>query len=131
MIKVGCIFSLCCLLVGALNAQRPAPDFKFAQISDTHVGSATGAADLRRTVKDINADSSLKFVIHSGDVTEFGADSELRLARQILDSLNKPLYIVPGNHDANWSESGANSFRTIIGKETFSFAYDGYLFLGT
>lgn len=122
---------LACLCARAVIAQNKMADFKFAFISDTHIGSATGAEDLRRVVKDINADTSLKFVVHTGDVTEFGADTELELAKQILDSLNKPYYVIPGNHDANWSESGANSFRTVFGKETFSFSYDGYLFLAT
>ncbi len=121
----------CFFAVLSASSQKKETDFKFAFISDTHIGSATGAEDLRRVVNDINADSSLKFVVHTGDVTEFGADAEIRLAKQILDSLNKPLYIVPGNHDANWSESGANSFRTIFGKETFAFNYGGYLFVAT
>jgi len=87
-----------------------AQPFQFALVTDTHVGGATGADDLRRTVEDINNLPAIDFVILSGDVTEFGSDEELRLAKQILDSLDKPLYIVPGNHDSNWSESGANSF---------------------
>lgn len=106
--------------------------FRFAHVSDTHVGGApTAVDDLRNTVKDINADSSLRFVILTGDITEFGADTELRLAKSVLDSLDKPWYIIPGNHDANWSESGANSFRTVFGAETVSFQYGGYLFAGT
>lgn len=108
-----------------------AQSFKFAQITDTHVGSATGAEDLRRTVKDLNQQTDIDFVIHSGDVTEFGADEELALAKQILDSLTLPLYVLPGNHDSNWSESGANSFRAVFGGETFFFRHKGYLFMGT
>jgi outer membrane protein assembly factor BamB/predicted MPP superfamily phosphohydrolase len=103
----------------------------FVHLSDTHIGSATGAEDLRRTVKDINENDSLQFIVISGDITEFGADNELLLARQILDSLNKPWYIIPGNHDGNWSESGANSFKKIFGTETFYFKAGGYVFLGT
>ena len=80
---------------------------------------------------NINSDPSLKFVLLTGDITDFGSDAELLLAKQILDSLNKPWYIIPGNHDANWSESGTNSFVKIFGAETFRFSYGGYLFLGT
>ncbi|WP_447641832.1 MULTISPECIES: outer membrane protein assembly factor BamB family protein [Chitinophagaceae] len=121
---LGALFA--CL--GQMQAQKV---FKFAFVSDTHVGSETGAEDLRRTVADINKDTSIRFVVHTGDVTEFGADSEIRLAKQILDSLNKPYYIIPGNHDANWSESGSNTFKKIFGAETFAFRYGGYLFVGT
>jgi len=116
-------------LAGEVDAQSC---FKFAHISDTHVGGApTAVEDLRSTVRDINADTTLRFVILTGDITEFGADAELRLAKSVLDSLNKPWYIIPGNHDANWSESGANSFRMVFGAETSSFQYGGYLFAGT
>lgn len=106
--------------------------FRFAHVSDTHIGgSQTALEDLRSTVRDINADTSLRFVILTGDITEFGADVELKLAKTILDSLHKPWYIIPGNHDANWSESGANSFRAVFGSETTTFQYGGYVFAGT
>jgi outer membrane protein assembly factor BamB/predicted phosphodiesterase len=118
-----------CLLTTAATGQRY---FQFAHVSDTHVGGApTSVDDLRSTVRDINANPDLKFVIITGDITEFGADTELREAKAILDSLNKPWYIIPGNHDANWSESGANTFRTVFGSETTTFQYGGLLFAGT
>ena len=56
----------------SLNAQS----FKFAHISDTHIGNATAEEDLRRTIHDINADTSIQFVILTGDITEFGSDEE-------------------------------------------------------
>jgi outer membrane protein assembly factor BamB len=112
-------------------AQHQNSIFSFALVTDTHIGGATAEEDLRRTVRDINGIDSLAFVIVSGDVTEFGSDSELLLAKAILDSLNKPWYIIPGNHDTKWSESGANSFRVVFGDEAFAFTHDRWLFLGT
>ncbi|WDF68925.1 PQQ-binding-like beta-propeller repeat protein [Sphingobacterium oryzagri] len=122
------IFILCLIFSQILQAQQ---SFKFAQVTDTHVGGATGADDLRRTVKDLNTQTDIDFVILSGDVTEFGSDQELALAKQILDSLHLPLYVIPGNHDSNWSESGANSFRRVFAGETFFFRHKGYQFMGT
>jgi outer membrane protein assembly factor BamB/predicted phosphodiesterase len=113
-----------------LFSQERGP-LRFALVTDTHIGSQGADEDLRMTVRDINRDDSIAFVIISGDVTEFGSDSELMLAKEILDSLDKPWYIIPGNHDTKWSESGANSFRRIFGAETFAFRNDGYLFIGT
>lgn len=103
----------------------------YVHLSDTHIGSTTGAEDLRRTVHDINSQDSIQFVIITGDITEFGADHEITLAKQILDSLNKPWHIIPGNHDGNWSESGSNTFKKVFGNETFVFNEGGYLFVGT
>lgn len=117
------------LILVKLQAQQQ--PWKFAHLSDTHVGNPTSIEDLRRTVKDINANPELQFVIISGDITEFGADEELKTAKTILDSLNKPWYIIPGNHDMNWSESGGNSFRKVFGSETFAIMQHGFLFLGT
>lgn len=104
---------------------------QFVHLTDTHVGGNTGADDLRRTVKDINENPAIQFVVISGDITEFGSDEEIKLAKQILDSLNKPWYIIPGNHDSNWSENGSNTFKKVFGNETFAFTAGPYLFLGT
>jgi len=119
------------LALTLLNAAAQSTSWKFAHVSDTHIGSDTAEEDLRRTVKDINADPDLQFVVISGDITEFGSDTELRLAKSIFDGLKKPWYIVPGNHDMNWSESGGNSFRKVFGSETFATKHNGVLFLGT
>ena len=110
-----------------VNAQS----FKYAHISDTHIGNPTAADDLRRTVKDINENPEIKFAIVSGDITEFGSDEEIQLAKQILDSIQVKYHIIPGNHDTNWSESGGNTFKKVFGAETFSFKYEGYHFVGT
>ncbi len=112
-------------------AQQHGNTFSFALVTDTHVGSTNADDDLRATVNDINLNDSIAFVIVSGDVTEFGSDSELMLAKDILDGLNKPWFIIPGNHDTKWSESGANSFRVIFGAEAFAFSHDDWLFIGT
>ena len=108
-----------------------AQTFRFAHVTDTHVGGSTGADDLIRTVDDINQQADIDFVILSGDVTEFGSEKEILEAKSILNKLNKPLYIVPGNHDAKWSESGNNDFVRIFGAEGFSFEKNGFLFIGS
>ena len=113
-----------------LSAQTKS--FRFAFISDTHIGSPNGAAeeDLRRTVADINSKDNIAFVVITGDITELGTDAEINLAKQILDSLNVPYYIIPGNHDTGWSGSGGLSFTKIFGDEKFHFNYNGIHFLG-
>ncbi|MBC7874459.1 MAG: PQQ-binding-like beta-propeller repeat protein [Ferruginibacter sp.] len=106
--------------------------FRFAFVSDTHIGSPNGMAgeDLRRTVRDINAMTGIAFVVLTGDITELGTNEELKLAKQILDSLAIPWYIIPGNHDTGWSESGGVMFTTVFGYDKFSFEYNGIRFLG-
>ncbi len=107
-------------------------NFRFIHISDTHIGSPNGAAeeDLRRTVRDINQMKDVAFVVLTGDITELGTNEELRLAKQILDSLNVPWYIIPGNHDTGWSESGGLGFTRVFGYDKFQFDYAGIRFIG-
>jgi outer membrane protein assembly factor BamB len=114
----------------AAFAQR-AP-FRFAFVSDTHIGSPDGVAeeDLRRTVRDINAQTDLAFVLLTGDITELGTNQELALAKKILDSLRIPWYIIPGNHDTGWSETGGLGFMQTFGMDRFSFSFQGIQFIG-
>jgi outer membrane protein assembly factor BamB/predicted phosphodiesterase len=118
---------LCVLLT---NAQwKP---FRFAFLSDTHIGSPNGGAeeDLRRTVADINQMTDIAFVVITGDITELGTDAEIKLAKAMLDELKVPYYIIPGNHDSGWSESGGVSFGKMFGNDKFIFDYNGITFLG-
>src|SRR5258708_14754688 len=106
--------------------------FRFIHISDTHIGSPDGKAeeDLRRTVKDINEMQGIAFIVITGDITELGTNAQIKLAKQILDSLHPKYYIIPGNHDAGWSESGGISFFKTFGNDKFLFDYNGIRFIG-
>ncbi len=106
--------------------------FRFAFISDTHIGSPNGNAeeDLRRTVADINALPDIAFVVLTGDITELGKLEELRLAKHLLDSLHIRYYIIPGNHDTGWSGSGGLDFNKTFGADTFHFVHNGIHFIG-
>lgn len=112
-----------------LCAQQITP-FKFALITDTHIGNPANNEDLYRTINDVNSQTDIAFAIVSGDVTEFGSLEELRTAKCLLDELKIPYHIIPGNHDSNWSESGTNDFLRVFGNETFGFEYGGYKFIG-
>jgi outer membrane protein assembly factor BamB/predicted phosphodiesterase len=127
--KRALLIILLLLQVAAYSQFKP---FRFAFISDTHIGSPNGASeeDLRRTVRDINAMTDIAFVVLTGDITELGTNEELKLAKQILDSLHVPWHIIPGNHDSGWSESGGVMFTTVFGYDKFSFEYNGIRFLG-
>ena len=125
------IFLFVIVFTIAISFSYGQTEIQFVHLTDTHVGGSTGADDLRRTVKDINENPAIQFVVISGDITEFGSDEEIKLAKQILDSLNKPWYIIPGNHDSNWSENGSNTFKKVFGNETFAFKAGDFLFLGT
>lgn len=107
-------------------------EFKFAFVTDTHIGSPNGIAeeDLQRTIADINSQKELDFVLFTGDITEMGTDEEIKTAKAIIDELEIPWYIVPGNHDTGWSESGGVSFIREFGYDKFVFEHEGFKFIG-
>ena len=124
------IFALLLLLAEVVASAAESTSFRFAFLSDTHVGSSTGAADLRATVQDINSMTGLSFVVISGDITEYGSLEQLRLAKEILAGLKLPCHLIPGNHDTKWSESGATNFPRLWGEDRFVFEAGGFRFIG-
>lgn len=116
------------LLFAALLLGGPV---RFAFLTDNHLSLGSHAFDdLRCCIADINAQDSLDFAIFGGDVTDFGTDEEIAAAKALMDSLRIPYWVVAGNHDAKWSESGCNTFRNVFGYEHFEFEAGGWRFLG-
>lgn len=129
------LFALGLLAAGAAGP-KTAPDagarapLRFAWLTDTHVGSDRGEADLRASVADINTLPGLAFVLVTGDVTEMGSYENFRLAKEILDGLAVPYSIIPGNHDTRWSGSGGSDFARLWGADRFAFEAGGFRFIG-
>jgi predicted phosphodiesterase len=119
------------LFVGGISAGAQQKPIRFALITDTHysIGSQS-VNDLRACIADVNSQKDLDFVIFGGDITDFGADDELAAVKPLMDSLKLKYYVVAGNHDAKWSESGCNTFRNVFGYEHFEFEYGGWRFIG-
>ena len=118
-------------LVTAALAFAQNPPIKFAFLTDTHYSQGSGSVkDLSRCVKDVNSLEGLDFVLIGGDLTDFGTDEEIAAVKQMLDSLKYKYYVVAGNHDAKWSESGCNTFLKVFGYEHFEFECKGWRFIG-
>jgi outer membrane protein assembly factor BamB/predicted phosphodiesterase len=120
----------CLALLCAGAATAAVEPFRFAWLSDTHVGSGTGAEDLRASVRDLNAQTGLAFVVISGDVTEYGSLAQFQETKAILADLKLPCHLIPGNHDTKWSESGGTDFARLWGADRFTFEQGGVRFIG-
>lgn len=116
----------------AAYAAEPADSvLRFAFITDTHIAENTSSIDdLSACLKDVNSQDNLAFVLFGGDVTDFGTDDEIMRAKSMFDTLRVPYHVVQGNHDANWSESGCNTFLKVFGYEHYSFKAGGWRFIG-
>ncbi len=89
---------------------------RFAVISDSH----QWLDDLKDEVGDINRrNDSLDFVIHCGDLSDFGATREFQWTRDHLEKLQIPFVALLGNHDC--LGTGNQSYNVIFGDPDFSF----------
>ena len=103
---------------------------KFAILSDIHVTPGnTNETQLKLAVQEIN-DSDVDAVIVSGDLTNEGSDEQLRNVKSILDGITKPLYVIPGNHENNWSQSACKTFNDLWGDDRFVFTIDKLVVIG-
>jgi 3',5'-cyclic-AMP phosphodiesterase len=111
----------------------------FAQISDSHMGFNKPAnpdvvATLQAAVDKIKAlPQQPEFILHTGDITQLSKPSEFDNVDQILKSLNKEIFFVPGEHDV-LNDDGA-VFRERYGKNSkgqgwYSFDKNGVHFIG-
>ncbi len=131
--KKGFLFCCFILILSVVNAQpKGKPFFTFAFLADIHIAEGSASVqDALLCMEDINKNRDIEFAIFAGDITEFGSDEEIALAKSVFDKLDKPYYIVAGNHDSKWSESGCNTFLKVFGYEGFEFEKDGIKFIGT
>lgn len=82
------------------------PDLKFMLIGDPHVKAEdndTGTVRFRSIVNFIN-NMDIDFVVIMGDITDKGTKKQYDLTKEILKDLNKPYYVVKGNHDIMTSD---------------------------
>ncbi|MDZ7820782.1 MAG: metallophosphoesterase [Candidatus Marinimicrobia bacterium] len=123
-----CFSILLMLLLFACTGTRE--PLRFAFLTDTHIGTSGAADDLRNTVRDINSMEDIDFVILAGDATEYDFAGELDTVKKIMDRLDVPYHIIPGNHELKWSASGGEKFRKLFGDDKFNVEYKGFRFIG-
>lgn len=98
------------------QATKDKDTIRFAVISDSH----QWYDDLEAEVKDINRRSdSIDFVIHCGDISDFGATKEMLWTRNRMAKLQMPSVVLLGNHDC--LGTGNQSYEAIFGNPDFSF----------
>jgi 3',5'-cyclic AMP phosphodiesterase CpdA len=80
----------------------------FAQISDIHISalgdhhdllSGRSAGFLADIVAQLNRQDELDFVLITGDLFDAATLPEVERFEQVIRALQKPYYVIPGNHD--------------------------------
>jgi predicted phosphodiesterase len=115
-------------------------DFFFVQLSDAHWGFEGPAVNpdakgtLPKAIAAVNAlPTPPDFVVFTGDLTHTTDDPAVRRARMrefqsiVADLKVKPLYLMPGEHDA--SLDNGEAFRELFGPTHYTFDHRGVHFV--
>lgn len=70
-------------------------------------------------VKEINNRNDIDFVIHGGDMSDFGMTKEFLWQRDIMNALKVPYVAIIGNHDC--LGTGEETYKAVFGPTNFSF----------
>lgn len=79
---------------------------KIAQLTDVHIGAtddaktSTSIDKLKAAVADINLRNDINMVVFTGDNIDKSNPKDLKTFCSIIKNLNKPYYVLVGNHDA-------------------------------
>jgi len=103
----------------------------FAAINDTHVLDAKSVAIVNRAVASINANKAIRFTMVLGDVATDGQWPELQLAKRSLEQLERPCFVIPGNHDvAPASPDIYANYERAFGDTQWRQDEEGWVFIG-
>ena len=114
------------MLAVSLNASA----VKIAVLADIHVSPGfKNDEKLREAIAEINSGDT-KLIIVAGDLTDEGTDVQLTNVKSILDGANKPIFVIPGNHENNWSQSACKTFNDLWGNDRFVTETDSLVIVG-
>src|ERR687883_1036365 len=68
------------------------------QVSDLHTGTRE-EPEVESDLRTLVAESEPELVVASGDLTHRNRPEQHRRAADLLQSLGRPLLVIPGNHD--------------------------------
>ena len=118
-----------------------AGEIKFAQVTDVHYNPDIQFREkvLGDTIKSINADSDIKFVVFTGDNIDSAKESFLYSFFKQVERLNKPYYLAIGDHDV-FKSNGLSKERYVeivnehrlfrhIKSMNYTFKKDGFVFI--
>ena len=105
-------------------------------LSDSHVGAATGEADLITALQYFENEEDIEFTAICGDLTHNGNDEQLTKWKQITNTYSStPVYGIAGNHEAGgpFSPLGMDALKPYTDQDlyySFEVGNDVYIMVG-
>lgn len=78
-------------------------------------------------VSHVNRKFEVDFVVHGGDISDFGLVKEFQWVNEILSDLKAPYLTAVGNHDL--LANGKKVYNEMFGAYNYSFDYGDFLFI--
>ena len=100
-----------------LQKQQPGDTLRILVMGDTQ----RFYDEAQDFVKKANSYPNIDFVIHQGDISDFGMTQEHRWVHDILKNLKWPYLTVVGNHDL--LANGSKVYQQMYGPLNYSFTY--------
>jgi len=94
--------------------------------SDSH-RSFDELNDFVSSVNSLNEETQVDFVVHVGDLADFGLPKQYLWSNESLLKLNVPYVVVIGNHDL--VSNGGDAYQQMFGVYNYSFVYDSVKFV--
>lgn len=116
---------------GLESAGASEEPLRFAVLTDTHANEeeTERMANLRRVFTAIDAEDP-QFVLHCGDITDYGSDESFAAYRDLVPAaLWDRLRHVPGNHEIRWDTSARRRFQRWFGPTSYGFDAGGVHFM--
>lgn len=111
-------------------------EYRVAHISDTQElfaipGVTPKTAPVLRDLQVIGP----AFVLHTGDIVNYGTESEYRTYLGYLESVRLPVFHIPGNHDVFWLSCADRDkyqarYERFIGEREFHFDFGKHRYVG-
>jgi outer membrane protein assembly factor BamB len=117
--------------VGAAKAAEADGGLRFVVLTDTHGNEeeTERLANLALVFSAVEAEDP-QFVLHCGDITDYGDDSGFAAYRSCIpDGLWDRIRHVPGNHEIRWDVTARERFQQWFGPTSYSFDAGGVHFV--
>lgn len=101
---------------------------RILHISDTHIGSEKhfNKTSLEKVMNKIEKEN-YDLLIHSGDITQEGKESQYKRAEKIFSKIDIPHIVIPGNHDKR--SGGLALYKKYIGQPNGVFEQENTIVL--